>query len=608
MHVVYTNVMELFPLAEERRYWTPIEDWESQPDTTGRPLVMVVSVGCNNPSNSSMKLQLKLFAVAGLLAVSAVLSQAQTYYVAGPAGNWSATAYGPMTAGPNSGEYSLTITGTVDTYDQCKVTDGTWDNSWPSDNLEFLYDSTGSATIHFWPGTFNDGWQPTANRVGYDDPDTDPGWSLAGTFNNWGAATNLTGLGSGVYSNTVVDTYDTPPGPMEFKFQSPQDSWSDINFGVDFGNGGGNGSAPLANSNQSLPVVLDLPDGRYYVGAPQVPSTSSVTFQVDMTVPILLGNFTNGNPNNTVSVTGSFADWSNGLLMTNNPTLSGQASNVYVCVVPDVSFGEITYRFNINGTSGTGPIPLSSESKYRTADITNSIQVLPVVYYDDLSIYDYVITPTLVKFSLYITNGTPDVYGYCFQKGSDSLFVIYPIPSGPWPWCIPCFPSFPELYEVGNSDVYTNSILIPSGSSISLSYQYGMDESNDENGYGANHVREIRNAGPTYDLPQDVWSCTVLRPGNGNPYPNPGIASTNIVEPDYGYLKIGQPSGGTIPITWLGRPGVFLENASDLTNGSWNINPGTSATQSTNWPVSGDAQFFRLKKTTPQPGTGLILP
>jgi hypothetical protein len=97
-------------------------------------------------------------------------------------------------------------------------------------------------------------------------------------------------------------------------------------------------------------------------------------------------------------------------------------------------------------------------------------------------------------------------------------------------------------------------------------------------------------------MPQDVWSWTVLQPGNGNPYPNPGLAVTNIIEPDFGYLAIGGLSGGNFPITWLGRPGVVLQSSPDLTSITWNMNDGTDATQSTNMPNTGSAQFFRLLK------------
>jgi hypothetical protein len=191
-----------------------------------------------------MKIETKKLIAAVLFSFLTVAmctrSQAQ-YCCAGVYNGWNASA-NPMTAGPNSGEYSITITGgTAGAYDQCKITDGTWNNSWPGNNLIFLYDSTGSATIHFWPGSFTDGWLPTSNRVGYDDPNNDPGWGIAGDFDGWdGTQGLLTSIGNGVYSNSFVVA---AAGTFGYKFQSPAGNWSDINFAnPDFGNGNGNGS------------------------------------------------------------------------------------------------------------------------------------------------------------------------------------------------------------------------------------------------------------------------------------------------------------------------------------------------------------------------------
>jgi hypothetical protein len=138
--------------------------------------------------------------------------------------------------------------------------------------------------------------------------------------------------------------------------------------------------------------------------------------------------------------------------------------------------------------------------------------------------------------------------------------------------------------------------VVPRGNSIYLNYKYSINSEDDENAPQTNHVREVRSYGPTYAMPQDVWSRTVIAAGVG-PYPNPGITSTNIVEPDFGYLKIQPKSGGAYPITWLGRPGVVLQNTTNL-SGGWQINAGTDASQSTNWPSAGNgnSQFFRLMK------------
>jgi len=551
-----------------------------------------------------MKHQLKtFFAVAGLLAASAFVSQAQPYYVAGGFNSWDASGDAGsllMTAGPNAGEYSATITGqTAGAYDQIKVATTGFASAWPSANMLILYDSTGSATIHFWPGNFQDGWLPIGNRVGYDDPDNDPGWTIAGTYNSWngtaaGTNTVLNAIGSGVYSNTIVDP--NGPGTGFYKFQSPQNSWSEINFASpDFGNGNGNGSYVTTANPQNVPAVLDLPNGRFYVLAPIPPPTNYVTYQLDMSEQVAFGNFTNGFPGNSVAVGGVNGDWGTDNQLTNYTILNpgdlnpGLKTNLYIGGFAIQQYLPITisWKFRVNNLDGGYEQPVSTGGGNRTTVLTAQNTTLPVISYDDLGLGDLLLSPVSVQFSLSITDQTPTYNGLIFTKGTDTPYV-----NGPWRGWDWGFDSGLVLNEVGSSDIYTNSWVFPRGSSIYVTYKYGADGADNENGANTNHIREIRSYGPNYAFPQDVWSWSI------QPlfYPNPGIASTNIVEPDFGYLTIGNPTGGNFPVTWLGRPGVLLQNAADLTSGSWLDNSGTDGTQATNWPATSNIQFFRLKK------------
>ncbi len=208
--------------------------------------------------------------------------------------------------------------------------------------------------------------------------------------------------------------------------------------------------------------------------------------------------------------------------------------------------------------------------------------------------------PTLVKFSLFITNGTVDNGGSPFIKGVDKVNIngnffdsagnVVAAGTGAyWTWnTLPGSygPANTELIESDVPDVYTNSFLLPKGSSLALTYKYSQDGFDDENGFQTNHVRYVRSYPPSYVFPQDVWSLLVT-----NSYPN-----SILVEPDFGNLVISAPVGSNIPITWLGRPGVILQNRSSLTGGVWIDNSGTDAAMSTNWPNSSSNQFFRLKK------------
>jgi hypothetical protein len=318
-----------------------------------------------------------------------------------------------------------------------------------------------------------------------------------------------------------------------------------------------------------------------------------------MTAQVVGHAFTNGvggnpAPGSSITVSGDFEGWNNGLALTNNPGLPGVASNIYAAALPVVGYPggtTVNYKFRMNGGWES---PASTGGNNRTAALTNSTQVLPLVYYNDASVSDIVQSPTTVTFTLYMPNGTTNISGYAFIKGTDTLWV-----NGDWvPWWswnalgTGGQPGY-QMIEVGSTDYYTNSQVIPSGNPLNLTYKYSIDGADNENGMATNHMRYIRSYPPIYTFPTDVWSLTVCPAGT--PYPNPGITATNIQEPSYGYLKAGTPSGANVPVTWLGRPGVLLENGGNVT-GPWNKNSATDATQSTNWPNAGGNQFFKLLK------------
>src|SRR5208282_6201290 len=108
----------------------------------------LVDYGCQLLKNYNMKNKLTMLAVAAVVAASVCVSKAQPYYVVGNYNGWnnpSATAMtdvGPVTGGE---EYSYQVTGQpANTFpaDGFKVTDGTWNNTWPSANLKFEYDAS----------------------------------------------------------------------------------------------------------------------------------------------------------------------------------------------------------------------------------------------------------------------------------------------------------------------------------------------------------------------------------------------------------------------------------------------------------------------------------
>ncbi len=368
-------------------------------------------------------------------------------------------------------------------------------------------------------------------------------------------------------------------------------------------------------SNQFLPPLAvgasNLGGTTFNFSAIPTP-TNYVTFQLDLSEQVSFGNFTNtdentndvdfGLPANSVAAGGSFNGFGTGDQLTNytilNPNDSnpGLKTNLYIGTFPITGFlpTAFQWKFRVNNLDGGYEQPVSTSGGNRSTTLTNQTTILPVLSYDDLGLGDLVVSNTTVTFTLYMTNGTlTELNGgtYQYNNQSDSIYV-----NGPWAgwdWGI-SIPANQQMVEVGASDYYTNSWVFPRGSSVYVTYKYSLDGTDNENAQNTNHIREIRSYGPNYSFPTDVWSYTVLYPGCSTPYPLAGLAVTNFVEPDFGYLTIGALSGGSLPINWLGRPAVQLQNSPDLVN--WNSLGATDATESTNWPNTGGNQFFRLIK------------
>jgi hypothetical protein len=167
------------------------------------------------------------------------------------------------------------------------------------------------------------------------------------------------------------------------------------------------------------------------------------------------------------------------------------------------------------------------------------------------------------------------------------------------------------MIQEGSSSIYTNTIIIPAGTPVALSYQYGIDPGSvlggpleDEAPSGANHFRVVRSTALSpYVMAVDAFT--------NQPYVEPLFAPGNIYENmgtlSGGNLSVGASSGGKVPVSWLGRPGAHLQAASSL-NGPWTdirvtdgtnwtggVNTANGLMSVTNWPTSGQT-FYRLVK------------
>ncbi len=130
----------------------------------------------------------------------------------------------------------------------------------------------------------------------------------------------------------------------------------------------------LQAGGQVLPVL--------YFGGEAGPTTP-VVFQVDMSVEVLLGNFTPGS--DYVEARGSFQNpaWSAGFLLSNNPL----AANPYLysgSYADAHGAGTVeTYKLIVDGWNWEQP--LSTGGNDRTFTLTNATQTLPAVFFSDIS-------------------------------------------------------------------------------------------------------------------------------------------------------------------------------------------------------------------------------
>ncbi len=142
--------------------------------------------------------------------------------------------------------------------------------------------------------------------------------TINGGFNGW-AGPALINTSGNIWSNTI-SIADAPGTVESCKFVA------DGNY------------EPLAAKSAVLVrsrVSSDASSAHGDLGRERLAvATNEVTFQLNMNAQVVLGNFIPGQAGQTITVSGDFEGWNDGLPLTNNPTLPGALSNIYTGVFP----------------------------------------------------------------------------------------------------------------------------------------------------------------------------------------------------------------------------------------------------------------------------------
>ena len=547
----------------------------------------------------------------------------------------------PAALNPNlySGTVNNTTTpnGYIEGYKFYNSQGGVWENgavNASDKHRNVRLPANSGASLVLPPVFFNDAGDQVVNQVTFrvnmaqrvNTGAFDPGVHTVyarGTFNGWGLSFPLThdplilttnGAGL-VTSNVYVGTYAVSGGTngsCQFKYAAePGGSWEEniSAINVDEGN-----RSFVNIGDQVLPLV-DYGDVPYSSVV-----TNDITFRVDMTAQRFAGRF-DPAAGHTVEVRGIFNSWSQGTyLLTNDPAALN--TNVYSGVVriADTPGLSQPYKFTFNNpgvnwessvpkltTPDTGP---NDYNRVYTLPATQGLVTtdLPVVLFDDMQVTDYLPANTLVTFTVDMNSATGAVSGVsgytnAFNPGVDKVYINGEfIPWYGWwnsanPVAVPQY----EMLPIGGG-IYSNQFLVPQGANLRVGYKYGIGfggapgpDDNEASG-GQDHRRVIRTtATGSYTMPQDKF---------GNQYNEPLF--TPAARSD-GLLQVGTPSGGTVPVSWLGRPGAHLQSANSVT-GPWTDHLDTDGTNwtagassvnglvsTTNWPATGN-KFFRLVK------------
>jgi hypothetical protein len=425
-----------------------------------------------------------------------------------------------------------------------------------------------------------------------------------GFFNGWGAGDILTNdptirttnAAGDVNSNVYVGTFPvtgSTNGTQEYKYVlQPSGTYeAPLSTDSDYDN---NNNRFFVTTDQTLPIVYfsDVPYSKIVV-------TNNVTFEVDMSVQIGVGNF-NTNAN-TVEIHGDYNSWGGGTTMTNDPNSANPDIYSTVIQYTGAPNAQHYYKYVIQpGTQWENVSAANSIGGNRWFDLTNSLDTNVLVgpeYFSDEDPGSFAdanfvtVTNCMVTFTVDMTNGSGTgpggsaTFDNTYPSG-DSIWInglFNGINNSFWTWGALGQGGY-QMTQISNSMLFTITLPINSGQSDLLVYKYSINGIDDEAASGNNFNRWIRSL-PDYTMPVDDYN-------------------TPVTESPAGNLTVGPLVGNQVQISWLGRRGVHLQTSTNLgPNAVWsdqNLTDGTNlivapgGTASTNYTVGTSNVFYRL--------------
>jgi hypothetical protein len=428
---------------------------------------------------------------------------------------------------------------------------------------------------------------------------------VRGFFNSWSGGdtltndptimtTNATGF---VSSNVYVGTFamsGSTNGTEEYKYVIQPNTVYESPSPLD-GDADNNDNRFFGLTSQTLPIVSfsDKPLVFELV-------TNNVTFEIDMTTQIAVGNF-NTNAGNYVQLHGDFDNWSGSETMTNDPA-AGPNIYSYQLTYVDSPGAIHFFKYVIQPGTQWENVALSNQfeangNRYLYLLQTNGNFTNGPVYFSDeppSDLVDFVtVTNCMVTFTVNMTNATGTGPGgsatFDNQYPSGDSIYINGLDNGVnnsfWTWGTQGNPAY-QMTQISNTLLFTITVPVNEGQNMDLVYKYSINGIDDEAASGANHERWIRSL-PDYTMPVDTYASQ---------------GTSTQTEPSFGDLAITTSSNNEVELSWLGRGGVHLQTASSLT-GPWTnqiLTDGTNlivapgGTASTNYSVGSGSLFYRL--------------